>query len=70
MATHSIREMASVSSIEKKNASDDVVSDLEDPDTRKRLERKLLRKIDARISILVVIYILNFVSIVNPSQPS
>ena len=32
------------------------------PEERKRLEKKLLRKIDARMSILVVIYILNYVS--------
>jgi hypothetical protein len=32
------------------------------PEERRRLEKKLLRKIDARMSILVVIYILNYVS--------
>lgn len=32
------------------------------PEARKKLERKLLWKIDARMSILVVIYILNYVS--------
>ena len=31
-------------------------------EARKRLEKKLLLKLDARMSILVVIYILNFVS--------
>jgi len=42
----------------------------EDPDAefggteeRKRLEKKLLRKIDMRMSILVIIYILNYVSL-------
>jgi hypothetical protein len=29
---------------------------------RRRLEKELLRKIDARMSILVVIYVLNYVS--------
>jgi len=33
------------------------------PEERGRLEEKLLRKIDARVSMLVVIYILNFVSL-------
>ena len=33
-----------------------------DREARRRLERKLLRKLDARMSILVVIYILNYVS--------
>lgn len=33
------------------------------PEARRHLERKLLRKLDARMSILVVIYILNYVSI-------
>ena len=31
-------------------------------EARKRLEKKLLFKLDARMSILVVIYILNYVS--------
>lgn len=34
-----------------------------DPEERKQLEKKLLRKIDARMSILIVIYILNYVSL-------
>lgn len=34
-----------------------------DPEERKRLEKKLLRKIDARMSILIVIYILNYVGL-------
>lgn len=29
---------------------------------RRKLEKKLLRKLDARMSILIVIYILNYVS--------
>jgi hypothetical protein len=33
------------------------------PEERRRLEKKLLRKIDARMSILVVIYVLNYVSL-------
>lgn len=31
-------------------------------EARKKLEKKLLRKLDARMSILIVIYILNYVS--------
>ena len=31
-------------------------------EARKELEKKLLRKLDARMSILIVIYILNYVS--------
>jgi hypothetical protein len=33
------------------------------PEERKRLEKKLLRKVDARMSILIVIYILNYVGL-------
>jgi hypothetical protein len=33
------------------------------PEERKRLEKKLLRKVDARMSILIVIYVLNYVSL-------
>jgi hypothetical protein len=29
---------------------------------RRRMEKKLLRKLDARMSILIIIYILNYVS--------
>jgi len=36
-------------------------------ENRQRLERKLLRKIDARMTILVVIYILNYVRILYRS---
>ena len=35
-------------------------------EARKNLERKLLRKLDLRMSILVVIYILNYVRIPGP----
>ncbi|KAG6864543.1 hypothetical protein C0991_008859 [Blastosporella zonata] len=35
--------------------------DIEDPKARQRLERQLLRKVDLRISILIVIYILNYI---------
>lgn len=34
-----------------------------DPEERRRLERKLLWKLDCRFLILVVIYILNYVSV-------
>ncbi|GAA5907313.1 hypothetical protein JCM8208_007152 [Rhodotorula glutinis] len=37
------------------------------PDERKRLERKLVRKIDFRFSILIVIYILNYIDRNNAS---
>lgn len=39
------------------------------PEERKRLERKLLWKLDCRFLILVVIYILNYVSIINLGPP-
>ncbi|KAK7696046.1 hypothetical protein QCA50_000687 [Cerrena zonata] len=32
-----------------------------EPEARKRLEKKLLRKLDARMGILIVIYILNYI---------
>ncbi|KAF9000144.1 major facilitator superfamily domain-containing protein [Cyathus striatus] len=35
--------------------------DTEDPEERNRLERRLLRKIDMRMSILVLIYIMNYI---------
>lgn len=36
-------------------------------EARKILEKKLLRKLDARCSILIVIYILNYVCIISLS---
>jgi hypothetical protein len=33
------------------------------PEERKKLEKKLLRKLDIRISVLIVIYILNYVGV-------
>ena len=35
-------------------------------EARKRLEKSLLLKLDARMSILIVIYILNYVSCASP----
>ena len=35
------------------------------PEERKRMEKKLLRKLDARMSILIVIYILNYVRLLS-----
>ena len=34
-------------------------------EARKKLEKKLLRKLDARMSILIVIYILNYVRLLS-----
>ena len=34
-------------------------------EARKQLEKKLLRKLDMRVSILIVIYILNYVSVAS-----
>ena len=53
-------------SIEKKNrkhldVSHDADAEFGGTEARKRLEKKLLRKLDARMSILIVIYILNYI---------
>lgn len=58
------------SSVAEKTAAADVADvERDDPDAefggheaRKVMERKLLRKLDLRMSILIVIYILNYVS--------
>ena len=39
----------------------DDVDEFDDPVTREKVERELLWKLDKRMSILVLIYILNFV---------
>lgn len=59
--SETIKESDAGSSIEKRDL--DLSADAEDPESRKFLERKLLRKLDLRISVLVVIYILNYVCI-------
>ena len=41
----------------------DADSDFGGTDARKKLEKSLLRKLDLRMSILVIIYILNYVSV-------
>lgn len=67
MAPSSISHADSSSrfSVELKNdtGSEKTNVDVEDQESRKLLEKKLLRKVDLRMSILVVIYILNYVSI-------
>ena len=60
---------SSLADIEKRQSEAGVQPvTLEDPDAefggpeaRRRLERKLLRKIDLRMSVMIVIYILNYV---------
>lgn len=52
-------EKSPVSAGERYAAGDD--SDFGGPDARKALERRLLWKLDLRMSILVVIYVLNYV---------
>lgn len=47
------------------NFDDDPDAEFGGREERKALEKKLLRKLDLRMSILVVIYILNYVSSVN-----
>ena len=42
--------------------SDDDDDELEDPQKRQEIERALLWKLDKRMSILILIYVLNFVS--------
>ena len=51
------------SSISHQEKADSVNEDAEfgGPEARKRLEKKLLLKVDLRMSIMVVIYILNYV---------
>lgn len=44
---------------------DDKDAEFGGPEARKKLERKFLLKLDLRMSILVVIYILNYVGIVS-----
>ena len=60
------------SSLEKgQNGSEiDLSSPAEHSPERRALEKKLVRKIDLRMSILIVIYILNYVSLSSlPSSP-
>lgn len=44
------------------DAASDPDAEFGGTEARKQLEKRLLRKLDARMSILIVIYILNYVS--------
>ena len=50
---------------EEKRVDVDADAEFGGPEGRQRLEKKLLLKLDLRMSILVVIYILNYVSLVH-----
>ena len=47
--------------LEVHSANVDDVDEIDDPVIREKLERRLLRKVDRRMSILLLIYILNYV---------
>lgn len=55
-------EKSSAPSSEKHLIDDDPDAEFGGHEERRRLERKLLWKLDLRMSILVIIYILNYVS--------
>ena len=46
------------------DANDPIDAEFGGTEARKVLEKKLLRKLDARCSILIVIYILNYVRVI------
>jgi hypothetical protein len=52
---------SSVSHQEKADSEVDRDAEFGGPEARKRLEKKLLLKVDLRMSIMVLIYILNYV---------
>lgn len=52
--------------LEVASSSSTLEDELDDPVTRDGVERELLWKLDKRMSILVLIYILNFVRITSP----
>lgn len=47
--------------LEVHSADTDDADEIDDPVIREKLERRLLRKVDRRMSILLLIYILNYV---------
>ena len=55
----SVDEKASISQHDVEGYDQD--AEFGGPEARKKLERKLLLKVDARMSIMVLIYILNYV---------
>ncbi|TFY83064.1 hypothetical protein EWM64_g950 [Hericium alpestre] len=56
-----IEKQASLDHPESTRPGADSDAEFGGPDARRRLERKLLWKLDARMSILVVIYVLNYI---------
>ena len=70
-STESIREK-SVEDVENPTSAKGGLTgtdeDFEGTEARLKLEKKLLRKLDMRMSILIIIYILNFVSVIRQLQ--
>lgn len=54
-------EKGSISQVEHANSKDDKDAEFGGPESRRLLEKKLLFKVDLRMSILIVIYILNYI---------
>lgn len=68
-STPAVHETDSSSSVKKEETIFDAThAELEDPESRKRLERQLLRKLDLRICILVAIFILNYIDRSNAAS--
>ena len=63
---------ASIDIVERYDADDEATAAVDGdaefggPEARRGLERKLIRKIDLRMSILILIYILNYVRLSTP----
>jgi hypothetical protein len=56
-STHSVNKNVT----KHKDITNDVDAEFGGTEARKRLEKRLLLKLDARMSILIVIYILNYI---------
>ena len=60
-SVHSKGEEVDLEQVRSKEQKFDLDAEFGGHEARKKLERKLLRKLDLRMSILIVIYILNYV---------
>jgi hypothetical protein len=57
-----VEDSSNISKIASHDPLRNVDAEFGGTEERKKMEKKLLRKLDARMSIMVVIYILNYVS--------
>ena len=61
--SHGDKTFEDIDEIDRRGDDEDPDAEIGGRDARIRMERKLIRKLDLRMCILIIIYILNYVSL-------